>query len=99
MSKYFFDRQGNNISLEEFDDVMSQDRRVAETTLKDGLWVSTVFLSVDHNYGNGIPLIFETLVFKEKDTGAKVLDTRRYSTEAEALAGHDEVCAEWEGKK
>ena len=51
-------------------------RRVAETTIKQpnrllwalgarpDYWVSTVFLGLDHNWGVGPPLIFETMVFK-----------------------------------
>jgi hypothetical protein len=60
------------------------NRHVARTTVYEGCEVSTVFLGLDHNFGSGPPLIFETLVFggpfdKEMD---------RYSTWDEALAGH-----------
>lgn len=50
--------------------------------------VSTVFLSIDHNYtDHGPPIVFETLVF-----GGPMDDSmRRYATWAEAEAGHDEV--------
>lgn len=48
------------------------------------LTVSTVHLVLDHNFGAGPPLIFETMVFP----GADLWD--RYSTEEAALAGHAE---------
>lgn len=37
-------------------------RRVAETKRGDIL-VSTVFLGLDHSFGDGPPLIFETMIF------------------------------------
>jgi hypothetical protein len=69
-------------------------RRVHEDTLPNGMWVSTVWLGVDHNFrrlmdGVGRPLIFETMVedalFEWKDY------QERYSTETEAIAGHMET--------
>lgn len=38
------------------------DRRVADETIGDAR-VSTVFLSLDHSYGEGPPMLFETMVF------------------------------------
>lgn len=35
---------------------------VGDTTIKD-VRISTVFLSMDHAWGQGLPLIFETMVF------------------------------------
>lgn len=69
-------------------------RRLAESTLPNGAWVSTVWLGIDHQFGKGPPLIFETMVF----LGGDSLDCRRYSTEAEAFAGHSEVVSEWSSK-
>ena len=37
-------------------------RRVAEFELGD-VRVSTVFLGIDHQFGNGPPLLFETMIF------------------------------------
>jgi len=51
--------------------------------------VSTVWLGLDHGYGGGPPLIFETMVFG----GAHDEDQWRYPTEVEALAGHAEICS------
>ena len=69
--------------------------RIAETTLSDGRWVSTVFLGIDYRFGSGPPLLFETMVFPSKDN---LSDERceRYSTKAEAEAGHLAVVKECE---
>lgn len=61
------------------------DRQIAETSCH-GTRISTVFLSLDHNYTfEGPPLIFETMIF------GPVFDSScwRYSTEEDALEGHE----------
>lgn len=67
-------------------------KRVAETTLKDGTWVSTVCLMTNHNWGDGPPLIFETMAFASKDNLLESL-CERYSTLEEAQEGHDRIVA------
>lgn len=62
------------------------DPRIARTTIGD-ITVSTVWLSIDHRFGYGPPLIFETMTFGEPWTN----ELRRYSTEEEAMRGHLEV--------
>ena len=52
-------------------------------------YVSTVFLSLDHNHWNdGPPLLFETLVFGGPEDGYML----RYSTWGEAEHGHMQTC-------
>ena len=64
-------------------------RRVAQE-VRGGVCVSTVFLGLDHQVGDGPPLLFETVVF-----GGKHPDSQeRYSTWEEAEAGH----ARWVAK-
>jgi hypothetical protein len=70
-------------------------KRVASTDVGP-YWVSTVWLGLDHRWiGEGPPVIFETMVFaisqREDGTGCGEFDTVRYCTEAEALAGHEEM--------
>ena len=69
------------------------DRIVKQETLSHGYYVSTVFLGLDHNFGSGKPLLFETMVFKGKDMGD--LDMERYSTWEEAEAGHKKMVEKW----
>ena len=52
------------------------------------VFVSTVFLGIDHGFDPGAPLLFETMVFG----GGHDCLTRRYTTRAEALRGHQAVC-------
>ena len=42
-----------------FEDI--NNRRVAEDSI-DGARISTVFLGIDHNFGEGEPLLFETMI-------------------------------------
>ncbi len=94
---HHYDRQGNPMTMMEwassFDKV---NRQVKETTVSHysrkwllfrtgwSAYVSTVWLGLDHRFGNGPPLIFESMVFG----GPYDQYQERYSTEEEALAGH-----------
>lgn len=62
----------------------SADRTVAHDELPDGVVVSTVFLGIDHQFGDGSPLLFETMVFGGTMDESQV----RFTTRADALAGH-----------
>ena len=67
------------------------DRRVAFDVVGDAE-VSTVFLSLDHQWGDGPPVLFETMVFAR----GSMHDERceRYHTWDEAVAGHDQIVGE-----
>jgi hypothetical protein len=68
------------------------DRRVAFTDM--GTYsVSTVFLGIDHNFGGGPPLLFETMVFHTGIDEAEDAPVQRYSTWEQAEAGHNEIVA------
>ncbi len=60
------------------------DRTVAKTKIGKVL-VSTVFLSLNHQWGYGQPLLFETIVFGGLLDG----EMERYSTLDEARVGHE----------
>lgn len=66
--------------------------RVAETQIGP-YWISTVYLGLDHSYGHGPPLIFETMIFKDgggiADSNDEYMD--RYATWQQALDGHQNV--------
>ena len=58
------------------------NRRVAQTSINEAN-VSTVFLGLNHNFGDGLPLLFETMIFGGKHNDYQ---TRCYSwEEAEAM--------------
>lgn len=69
----------------------SPHRRVAMDKLSDGGRISTVFLSLNHSFGSGPPLFFETMVFG-KDSYRDIY-CRRYETWEQAEEGHKEILA------
>jgi hypothetical protein len=63
----------------------------------EGFYILTEFLGINHNVtGIGPPLWFETFVFRSSDGGPLGVKmeygTVRYSTAAQALAGHLAIC-------
>lgn len=62
----------------------------------NGYRISTVFLGLDHSFGDGPPLLFETMVFTGDDWGD--LECERYSTYDEAEAGHAQMAAKYAAK-
>jgi len=91
----WYDRQGNPIDAEQAGRLLVdvEGRRVALTTVGPYV-VSTMFLVLDHGW-QGVPVLFETMVFqREAWAGVALghdLDTTRYATEREAVAGHEAV--------
>ena len=57
--------------------------------------ISTVFLGLDHNFGEGPPVLFETMIFNGPHDGYQ----DRYSTWEEAEVGHSKAVALVEGRK
>lgn len=68
----------------------AEERRVAKDEI-DGLVVSTVFLHMDHGFGDGPPLLFETMILDGSDSDDRYQE--RYSTWEEAEAGHARAVA------
>lgn len=65
------------------------ERIVGQETI--GRWfVSTVFLGLDHSFGEGARYLFETMVF---DEDGKSIDCTRYPTWDAAEAGHAHMTA------
>ena len=96
----YYDMDGNPVSEAEGLKLFNNKlRRVAATDTRTGYYISTVHLVIDHGFGNGPPLIFETMVFRRKAGGgmgsSSELDCERYHTKAEALAGHAAMVRKW----
>lgn len=77
------------------------ERKVAET-FTELLWISTVFLGIDHSFGDeGAPVLWETMVFDKHPHMTTLLgeerdvfhdhDTWRWSSLEEAKKGHAEI--------
>lgn len=95
LGKYVLDASGQP---QRVDDLMEwarwfeeigEGRVVARTELPDEVIVSTVFLGMDHQWGGGPPLLFETMVFKGRWDESQW----RWPTREAALAGHDRIAA------
>lgn len=90
----YYDRQGNHIDLHtwaarfESPDAYNEYKRIGDDE-RNGVRVSTVWLGLNHNWGDGPPLIFETMVFG----GDHDEEQWRWSTEEQARAGHAEICS------
>lgn len=85
---YVLDDQGNPVPEP---DVLKwgrffekMQRHVALTEIQ-GARISTVFLGVDHSFGGGPPVLWETMVFGGKFDS----EQERYSSLADAKRGHD----------
>lgn len=59
------------------------ERHIGNDDIGD-IHISTVFLGIDHSFGLGPPLLWETMIFGGKHDQFQ----ERYSTRAKAIAGH-----------
>jgi hypothetical protein len=93
LNKNYFDRDGNQITTEEFDkkrsDIEYQRVGLFETLANgEKISVATIWVGMNQSFvPNADPVIFETMVFGGRNNGL----CRRYSTELEALVGHNEI--------
>jgi hypothetical protein len=85
----YFDRQGQPMTYEAWVERFRDFgyRVIAKTEVSPEVQVSTVWLGLNHNWDDGPPLIFETLVFGGPMDGEML----RYATEEEAVKGHESM--------
>lgn len=95
---YFFVIDADHVvhpvdTMEEWSAAYDDDCRIVNQTGNDNIWVSTVFLGINHNWGfseDTRPILFETLV-----QGGRWNEFQyRYHTYEEAVAGHNKICEE-----
>lgn len=68
---------------------------IAHDELRDGHFVSTVFLGVDHSFCEGEPpSLYETMAFNDYGSLDTEWNGERYATREEALAGHAAALSE-----
>ncbi len=93
----YYNKEGKKISMEEwarlFEDF--EYKIISQITLSNGKRVSTVWLGLDHSFGDGTPLIFETMVFSKKGDCSSEEHCERYATLKEAEAGHERIVKEF----
>jgi len=92
----YFDKKGVEIDMHQMALLSSQKeyREIRKTKFHDGSFVSTVWLGIDHGLSSEAPIIFETMSFGIKADGETDwggTHCRRYSTEEEAIKGHEEI--------
>ena len=89
---YILDEQKNPVRCEDMerwgDFIRVAENKVVARSEFGSVSVSTVFLGMDHSFGGGPPLLFETMIFGGKSDG--YMD--RYGTWQEAEAGHEAAC-------
>lgn len=68
---------------------MGTHDRQLKVTRRLHVAVSTVFLSIDHGWGKGKPVLWETMIFG----GPFDEEQQRYTSRKEALEGHELMCA------
>jgi hypothetical protein len=98
------DPDGRDAVLEWAREFEQGDKRILARDDIDGCLVSTIFLGLDHAFGGGPPVLFETMAFSSATKPMKLFDRerkvheeleqRRYCTYADAMKGHAEVVAE-----
>lgn len=91
--RYILDQKGNPVRCDDLDTWVqwfeqSGLRRVAKDEIGD-IEISTVFLGLDHAFGGGPPLLWETMIFGGEQDGYQ----ERYSSREAALAGHTKAVA------
>lgn len=89
-----YDKNGKPMEMMAWALALESDRRVGLDVLEDGTRVSTVWLGLDHSFGDGPPLIFETMVNLPKHGWT---DQVRYSTLEQAEDGHKAMVEKWKG--
>lgn len=92
----FYDRDGNRIGYLDIAAKTEEYRIVGRDQVGPWSVCTDWMLGQDISLGRAEkPLIFETMVFGPSEGPGlelgKAMEVRRYATEAEAIAGHDEV--------
>ncbi len=72
------------------------NRIIGKTYIGNRWWVSTVWLGLDHSFGHGPPLIFETMVFRPGEWGGH--ECIRHATLKEAQEAHEATVRRWRWK-
>jgi hypothetical protein len=70
-------------------------RRVGYDERRDGIRVSTVFLGLDHSFGNGPPVLWETMVF---GADGDEQHCERYTSFEAAVTGHERNVEKYLGR-
>ena len=96
----YYNRSGERISLRQWAALIEGDpeyKIVRQTNLRNGWRVSTVWLGLDHSFSFSdepvVPIIFETMIFTKGEPESPDEYQVRYSTEEQAIEGHERAVA------
>lgn len=81
---YKLDEHGEPVEADSAEAFGDPRRIIAQDDLAGGVCVSTVFLVLDHSFGDGPAILWETMVFG----GKHHLAEWRYTSRSNAVAGH-----------
>lgn len=95
--KYILDDDGNPVHVE---DVLewamwyeqNNHKRVVARTKIGNVNVSTVFLALDYGFSGGTPVLWETMTFSDEREKGMDGYMERYTSKADAQAGHSRIC-------
>lgn len=93
MSAWGAEGQRRRIAVQESDGKVDPWRVGRDEIEGRDLEVSTVFLGLDHSWGGGEPILFETMVLREAGGGLEDLYMERSSTWERAANTHERVVA------
>ncbi len=92
----YYDRKGKPMSFWQWSGYGNDfEYKIVKQNTYGDFFVSTVWLGLDHDLPSNpeCPIIFETMIFIEKDREHELQDYQeRYCTEEEAIKGHIEAC-------
>ncbi len=100
----WYDRQGNRMLFNTPEQIRAVDKLLSDRDYKvvkqdhiGGWFISTVWLGLDHSFNpHEDPLIFETMIFKSDGPRGQDHYMARYSTEEQALRGHEYALKNYE---
>lgn len=90
-NKYILDDQGEPHPCSDrlaWEHWFESDRRIVAQTWTNNVFVSTIFLGLNHNYVGGPPILWETMAFYLRIRRGELLQWR-YTSKRSALIGHN----------
>lgn len=92
---YILDEQNNPVQTSDralVEEFLRSEKKIVDQTEHRGYVVSTVFLALDHKflYSVGDPVLWETMIFEQGDTGKETYQ-ERYTSYEDAVKGHQDA--------
>lgn len=96
----YYDKEGKEITLLKFGELFEDvNYRIIQQTIVDHYTVSTIWLGVNHNWTDGPPIIFETMVFSSVEDDVNDQWKEMYTTLQNAKDGHEWIVNKLKNKE